>query len=846
MTTDKRDFFKVYSLSKCRDHQQETPAAHQAKALAELRRWYESARAGGGGGGILVLPTGGGKTFTGVRFLAEGPLSDGYKVLWLAHTHHLLEQAFHCFKPSRIGAVREPRSELRLRVVSGTEGHFPPRMIETTDDVVIGTLQTVAIAIRDGLAPMQQFIEAAGKKLFVVFDEAHHAPAPSYRKLLLGLQEKGAPVLGLTATPVHSDETKQGWLKKLFPSGIIAQARANELMVAGVLARPHAVPIRTDFKPTFDAREYQKWLGSFRDIPDDVVKELAESKERNGTIAQTYVDNREKFGKTIIFADRWFQCEAIAQALAKHGVRAGSVYSHVDAHVPFAERKKRDSDENAKVLDQFRKGELDVLINVRMLTEGTDIPDAKTVFVTRQTTSRILLTQMVGRALRGPKFGGTADAYIVSFEDDWRQQIQWAGFDLSESETGPDGPKSQRHPPLHLISIELVQRLARQMADGTNVASAPFKAYLPVGWYRTTFDARASGSDDVEPVDKLVMVYEDEVAGFEKLVRHLVAQVPESLADEAATLEAHQAQVTVWRESFLGDAQRRLDDLDGEVMQLARSIAQRGLAPEFFKFEVRDAHDLDLVAKKHIQARLDVVTANEELRREYARDGALWRTLFSRYEQFRHSYDGAINRLLAGPSGPSPAPELTAKPPKNEEVSPELKAEVLEHDKHTCLACGTNRNLQVDHIISVYHGGAADLGNLQTLCKQCNVLKAKRHVSFRNTRTALASAHAGLQDPRPPTSEDATNAEAWERYLRRVVNFFYECSAVAHVEIGKKGDAYYNWSIGLHSDNDPAWLRPVLGDLLTRIQRVRDDAGKPHVATLRVSAPGYKDVVIKD
>jgi superfamily II DNA or RNA helicase len=51
------------------------------------------------------------------------------------------------------------------------------------------------------------------------------------------------------------------------------------------------------------------------------------------------------------------------------------------------------------------------------------------VFLTRQTTSPILLRQMVGRALRGPKFGGTATANIVLFIDDWREAIQWAEFD---------------------------------------------------------------------------------------------------------------------------------------------------------------------------------------------------------------------------------------------------------------------------------------------------------------------------------------------------------------------------------------------------------------------------------
>ncbi len=53
-----------------------------------------------------------------------------------------------------------------------------------------------------------------------------------------------------------------------------------------------------------------------------------------------------------------------------------------------------------------------MLINIKILTEGTDIPDVQTVFITRETKSDILLTQMIGRALRGPRMGGTEKAYI--------------------------------------------------------------------------------------------------------------------------------------------------------------------------------------------------------------------------------------------------------------------------------------------------------------------------------------------------------------------------------------------------------------------------------------------------
>lgn len=146
------------------------------------------------------------------------------------------------------------------------------------------------------------------------------------------------------------------------------------------------------------------------------------------------------------------------------------VYWHVDAQLGTAEeRNLRDKDENARVLERFRRDELDVLINVRMLTEGTHVPTLKTVFLTRQTTSSILMTQMVGRALRGPAFGGTDEAYIVAFIDDWKQAISWAEFGDLEGGIEESPPAFAARPPLQLISIDLVRRLARQMDSGQNI-----------------------------------------------------------------------------------------------------------------------------------------------------------------------------------------------------------------------------------------------------------------------------------------------------------------------------------------------------------------------------------------
>lgn len=140
------------------------------------------------------------------------------------------------------------------------------------------------------------------------------------------------------------------------------------------------------------------------------------------------------------------------------------------------------------MLTQFKNDELDVLINVRMLTEGTDVPSVKTVFLTRQTTSSILLTQMIGRALRGPMFGGTADAHIVSFIDNWKQVINFADYAaLPVGQADDATPEYGKRPPLQLISIELVRRLARQMYRGAGSATAPFATLLPVDGTSSSF-----------------------------------------------------------------------------------------------------------------------------------------------------------------------------------------------------------------------------------------------------------------------------------------------------------------------------------------------------------------------
>lgn len=204
-----------------------------------------------------------------------------------------------------VGHISNQKQQLNVRVVS--PGHCPVHSIKPSDDVVIITLQTLRAAYKRHDTQLEPFLNAAGNKLFVVFDEAHHAPAPSYCRMLLDLRERFFSkmwLLGLTATPTYTDESKRGWLKELFPQEVIYPNNGADLVgrltAEGILAKPEFEQHRTNFDVEFDEQEYKKWVNTYKDLPEDIIKKLAESEDRNQFIAETYVKHRERYGKTII------------------------------------------------------------------------------------------------------------------------------------------------------------------------------------------------------------------------------------------------------------------------------------------------------------------------------------------------------------------------------------------------------------------------------------------------------------------------------------------------------------------------------------------------------------------
>lgn len=149
-------------------------------------------------------------------------------------------------------------------------------------------------------------------------------------------------------------------------------------------------------------------------------------------------------------------------------------------------------EDNERKEQAYRDGKLQVLINVNILTEGVDFPKTGTVFLARPTVSTILMTQMVGRALRGPAAGGTDTAYIVSFVDDWDEHIAWVNpeslFDGNNEFSDDMAERIQRE--IRMISLSKIEEFASMLdssIDTTALEKVPFTQRIPVGMYAFSY-----------------------------------------------------------------------------------------------------------------------------------------------------------------------------------------------------------------------------------------------------------------------------------------------------------------------------------------------------------------------
>lgn len=477
----------------------------------------------------LVLPTGAGKTFTATNWIIKNYVDKGIKVLWIAHRSELIKQAGQSFYENTTYDTLPSRDGFSVLLVSGDFGRSTA--IKTgKPDVIIASRQSAVSG--DNLSYYLNWARGKEKRedrrMLLVIDEAHHAAANSYR-LIINALKRNIPcldVLGLTATPYRTDRRERGSLKRIFNtgSGIVYSVDKNVLYREQILAIPvyeDNVKTGLDMPAVLDDEDIRKLRRSeITAISDDKLRKLFDESGRNRLIVDTYLKNRKRYGKTVVFAIDRFNAIALDSIFKSVGVKSDFVISGlVDESGRFSA-----SSENPKKISAFRDGDLEVLVNVNILSEGTDIPSIQTVFLTRPTKSRILTEQMIGRALRGPIAQGTKEAYIVWFIDEWRDKIDYPSPKelLEGDDVIPSDSAEYRKKHIEFIRIDEIGAVAVAYYHITPEAAPNAKNIYPHGVmsYRSDPD-----SDDETASIEGWPVYDESKAAIEGVLADIKKMV---------------------------------------------------------------------------------------------------------------------------------------------------------------------------------------------------------------------------------------------------------------------------------------------------------------------------------
>ena len=383
--------------------------------------------------GLLVLPTGAGKTSTIVDWLVPRLAADPtLRVLWLAHQEELLEQAARAFQSAAerqaLGFTR------RLRVIS-SNGSASSTLAESNLDIAIITWQSLNRGWAQQRSRLNQFLQ---RPTVVVVDEAHHAAAAGYQSILADIGTHPAiHFIGLTATPWPGQGGAAQRLRNTFPVDILTRT-PEEMHEAGILATPIFHTVDTGESVQLTATELAQ---SKRDLPASILRKLA-TDGRDDLLVRIWTANPAGWGKTLVFATG-----------TDHADRVGDKLQRAGAEVRVAHFRSAAS--LSETLAWFREQRTPaVLVSVGMLTEGVDVPDARTAFLARPTTSRILMRQMIGRVLRGEQAGGDGTAHIVYFRDHWLnfddalEPGELPGIDGNPATTPTGSEKEHRLPPV--------------------------------------------------------------------------------------------------------------------------------------------------------------------------------------------------------------------------------------------------------------------------------------------------------------------------------------------------------------------------------------------------------------
>ena len=313
---------------------------------------------------LYQMPTGTGKTrlFTSIiRDINIWGLRHNinFRILIIAHRSELIEQSSRSLDkyPIKHGVLAGTMKDKR----------------DLTQAIQVASIQTIT-------HPANQCLIEDLKFDFIIIDEAHHAVASSYQKLWEFCPD--AKKLGVTATPWRMNNNG---FAQIFDAYIPSMS-IKEFIQKGWLAtyQYYSIPISSELLKSIDSIREFDIEGDYK---NSALAEVCDTLKIRAQLYDSYAKNA--LGKKgIIYSISREHSEHICSQYQSHGVSIENIDSKTPAKVREA------------VINAFKNGEIDIIVNVDIFSEGFDCPDIEFIQLARPTKSLVKYIQQVGRGLR--------------------------------------------------------------------------------------------------------------------------------------------------------------------------------------------------------------------------------------------------------------------------------------------------------------------------------------------------------------------------------------------------------------------------------------------------------------
>lgn len=313
---------------------------------------------------LYQMPTGTGKTrlFTSIiRDINVWGLRHNinYRILIIAHRSELIEQS--------------SRSLDKYHIKHGVLAGTMKDKRDLTQAIQVASIQTIIHPSNRCLIEGLQFD-------FIIIDEAHHAVANSYQKLWKFCPN--SKKLGVTATPWRMNNSG---FAQIFDAYIPSMS-IKEFIQKGWLAAYQYYSIPSD-------SEIIKSIESIRDFDiegdykSSVLTQVFDTSKIRAQLYNSYAKNA--LGKKgIIYSISREHSEHICSQYRSHNI----AIENIDSETPAKTREN--------IIKAFKNGEIDIIVNVDIFSEGFDCPDIEFIQLARPTKSLVKYIQQVGRGLR--------------------------------------------------------------------------------------------------------------------------------------------------------------------------------------------------------------------------------------------------------------------------------------------------------------------------------------------------------------------------------------------------------------------------------------------------------------